>query len=214
MVAGVDYAVGIPSGTALTSWETLSGPGITVNVSGHYVSVYNTSNVTIKNVDFSVSGGAYLYFVNSPNATVSNCNFGGTNLTSISNAVIAADANSGGLTVENCVIDGAGAGTGSTLISAGGSGTVTLEYNWFKNFPQHVLELTQGSGTSFSVVYKYNLIEQGAETPAAHLNYLQFNSGAATSVVVEYNTSYQTPKHRVEKDINSTTTAPAARLAM
>ena len=42
--------------------------------------------------------------------------------------------------------------------------TVTLEYNWFKNFPQHVLELTQGSGTSFSLVYKYNLIDQGGRT--------------------------------------------------
>src|SRR5262249_54250186 len=71
---------------------------------------------------------------------------------------------------------------------------VTLEYNWLKNFPQHVLELTQSSGTSFSVIYKYNLIQQGAEQSGAHLNYIQFSSGTATSVDVEYNTSYQTPQ--------------------
>ena len=194
MVAGVDYAVGVPSGTSLTPWYSLSGPGISVNTSTHVVSVYNTSGVNITGVDFSLNGGAILMFVNSPNGVVSHCNFGGTNLTSISNGVIAADQGSGGLTVEYCTINGGGAGSGSTLISAGGSGTVTLEYNLFENFPQHVLELTQRSGTSFSVVYKYNLIEQGAEQPSAHLNYLQFNSGTATSVNVEFNTSYQTPQ--------------------
>ena len=194
MVAGVDYAVGVPSGTSLTPWYSLSGSGISVNTSTHVVSVYNTSGVNITGVDFSLNGGAILMFVNSPNGVVSHCNFGGANLTSISNGVIAADQGSGGLTVEYCTINGGGAGSGSTLISAGGSGTVTLEYNLFENFPQHVLELTQGSGTSFSVVYKYNLIEQGAEQPSAHLNYLQFSSGTATSVNVKFNTSYQTPQ--------------------
>ena len=58
MVAGVDYAVGIPAGTALTGWETLSGPGITVNLANHSVTVYRTSNVTISDVDFSRDGGA------------------------------------------------------------------------------------------------------------------------------------------------------------
>jgi hypothetical protein len=47
---------------------------------------------------------------------------------------------------------------------------------------------------SIAVVYKYNLIEQGGMTPGAHLNYLQFQSAAAASVVVAYNTSYQTPQ--------------------
>ena len=194
MVAGVDYAVGVPSGTSLTPWYSLSGPGISVNTSTHVVTVTNTSGVNITGVDFSLNGGAILSFVNSPNGVVSDCNFGGTNLTAILNGVINADQGSGGLTVEYCTINGGGAGSGSTLISAGGSGPVTLKYNLFENFPQHVLELTQRSGTSFSVVYKYNLIEQGAEQPSAHLNYLQFSSGSATSVDVEFNTSYQTPQ--------------------
>jgi hypothetical protein len=63
--------------------------------------------------------------------------------------------------------------------------------NWFKNYPQHVLEMTESEGTTFSVVYKYNLIWNGRVLPA-HLNYLQFGGGHATSVDVEYNTGYQT----------------------
>jgi hypothetical protein len=63
--------------------------------------------------------------------------------------------------------------------------------NWFKNFPQHVLEMAESEGTTFSVVYKYNLIWNGGVLPA-HLNYLQFGGGHATSVDVEYNTGYQT----------------------
>jgi hypothetical protein len=45
----------------------------------------------------------------------------------------------------------------------------------------------------YSVVYKYNLIEQGAMERGAHLNYLEFGTnGTSSSVDVEYNTSYQT----------------------
>ena len=43
MVAGVDYAVVSPSGTSLTPWYSLSGPGISVNTSTHVVTVTNTS---------------------------------------------------------------------------------------------------------------------------------------------------------------------------
>jgi hypothetical protein len=36
-VAGVDYAVGIPSSTVLTDWQNLSGPGISsVNYGGQW----------------------------------------------------------------------------------------------------------------------------------------------------------------------------------
>lgn len=50
------------------------------------------------------------------------------------------------------------------------------------------------AGASYSIVYKYNLITQGALRAGAHLNYLQFGtaSNSSTSVDVEYNTSYQT----------------------
>jgi hypothetical protein len=194
-VAGVDFAVGVPPMTTRTDWRSLSGPGIIVNTTAMppYVRVDSTSNVVISSVDFSLHGGANLLFINSPNPTVVSSKFGGTNLTKISNAVIWADPNSPGLTVRYSTLDGAGSGSGSTLVSVASAGTTTLEYNWFKNFSQHVLEESQSTAVSIAVVYKYNLIEQGGMTPGAHLNYLQFGSAAAASVVVAYNTSYQTP---------------------
>jgi hypothetical protein len=78
-VAGIDYPVGVPSGTTLTDWQSLSGPGITVraDVTPPYVRVDDTSNVVISGVDFSLHDGAYLWFKNSPSLTVINSNFGG-----------------------------------------------------------------------------------------------------------------------------------------
>jgi hypothetical protein len=148
----------------------------------------------ISGVDFSLNGGAVLRFINSPNPTVVSSNFGGTNLTKALNSVIWADPDSPGLTVRYSTIDGAGAGMLSTLVSVRSSGTTTLEYNWLKNFSQHVLEEVQSTPVPIAIVYTHNLIEQGAMSPGAHLNYLQFSGAAATPVDVEYNTTYQTPQ--------------------
>jgi hypothetical protein len=195
-IAGVDYAVGVPSTTTLTDWMLLSGPGITVNTTAMppLVRVDDTSNVVISGVDFSLHGGATLRFINSPNPTVTNSNFGGPNLTKMPAAVIVADWDSPGLTVSYNTIDGGGNGSGSSLVAAFGAGTTTLTYNWLKHSPQHFLEEAQSTPVSIAVIYKYNLIEQGAMSPGAHLNFLQFGGAVATSVDVEYNTTYQTPQ--------------------
>jgi hypothetical protein len=194
-VAGIDYPVGVPAGTKLTDWQLLSGPGITVKAAEMppLVRVDDTSNVVISGVDFSLHGGATLRFVNSPNPTVINCNFGGPNLTKMPSAVIYADPKSPGLTVTYSTIDGAGNGSGSSLITASGAGTTTVTYNWLKDSPQHFLEEGQTTPVSIAVIYKYNLILQGGMRPGAHLNFLQFGGAVATSVDVEYNTTYQTP---------------------
>ena len=62
-VAGVDFAVGVPSTATLTDWRSLSGPGITVNTTAvpPYVRVDSRTNVVIACVDFSLYGGAYLF---------------------------------------------------------------------------------------------------------------------------------------------------------
>jgi hypothetical protein len=194
-VAGVDFAVGVPSTMTLTDWHLLRGPGITVNATAvpPYVRVDNTSNVVIAGVDFSLHGGASLFFVNSPNPTVIASNFGGTNLTKTYNAVVWADAQSPNFTVKFCTIDGAGAGLLSTLVHARGSGTTTLEFNWLKNSPQHVLEEAQSDGVTSAIVYRFNLIEQIGLTPGAHPNFLQSSHPTVTSAVIEFNTTYQTP---------------------
>ena len=195
-VAGVDYAVGVPSTTTLTDWQSVKVPGCTVSTSASppRVNCNNTSNIVISGVDFSLHGGAIIVFVNSPNATVQNSNFGGPNEALTLAGVINADGTSPGLTVRYNSIDGGGAGVQSTLVSAGGGGTTTLEYNWLRDFSQHVIEVNSRSGAgTVSVVYKYNLVEQGGMTPGAHLNFLQFGTNTnTTSVDLEYNTFYQT----------------------
>ena len=193
-VAGVDYAVGVPSTATLTDWQLLSGPGISVNTTGPlpYVRVDNTSNVVISGVDFSLHGGAVVFFINSPNPTVTGSQFGGPNLVNATASLIFSDYNSPGLTVSYNTIDGGGMCSGSSLVGAAGANTTTLTYNWLKNFSQHVLEMLV-NGSSSSVVYKYNLIEKGGTCPGSGLNYLQFGGSANYSPVdVEYNTSYQT----------------------
>lgn len=188
-VAGVDYAVGVPTAASLTDWRTLSGTGITVNTGTKIVTITGQTGATIANVDFSLANGAILNVVSSPNLTVNNCNFGGTNYQSLGNAVIIADGSSGGLTLTNSIMDGAGAGTASALINSTVGG-VTLQYNYFKNFPQQVLSVGNSSGT---IVYKYNLIENGGQQSGAHLNYMQLGNGTY-AITVQFNTTKQSPQ--------------------
>jgi hypothetical protein len=199
-VVGVDYYVGVPVGIKLSDWQNLQGPGINVvaTASPPYVVVYDTNNVTISGVDFSLHGGAFIRFANCSNPSVINSNFGGPNLSNIPAGVIIADSYSPNLTVMNTTIDGAQAGGtgpgGSSLISNQGGGITVIEYNWLKNAPQHVLEEAQQTSLSMSLVYSYNLVEQSGWQVGAHPNYLQFDYGDASSVLVEYNTFYNTPQ--------------------
>ncbi len=180
MVAGVDYGVGYASGTVLTDWQNLTGPGIAVV--GNLVRVDNTSGAHIDGVDFSLHGGANLAFINSPGGIVTNSNFQSTTTAGI----IQADSASPGLTVMYCVI--AGGADGSSLISAIGGGDITIQYNWLHDFPQHVLEID----TSTALDYRFNLIENGGTVGGAHLNYLQLQGrGVVDSALVEFNTTYQ-----------------------
>ena len=193
-VAGVDYAVGLPSGTALQDWETISQPGVSVNAASHTV-IVTGNNVTLNGIDFSLHGGAQLVIEGANNTTISNCNFFyGSALTSSSNFLINAVSGSN-ITIEHCTIDGNGAvqtnsSDQSSLISTGSrfTGSVTLTDNLLQNFIQHVLEYNGGT----TLTYEYNLIYNGGNGPVGpHLNYLQWGSGNFGTATVEYNTTYQ-----------------------
>lgn len=189
-VAGVDYPVGIPQGKTLIDWQTMTAgayPGLTLNLATSFVR-FDAVAVVLDGIDFSLHGGAYFYFAGCTSVTFRNCLFGGTSYTTLSNGIINTDAVSANLSVKNCVFDGAGAGSGSCLISWPGSGTVTLQYNWFKHFPQQVIEIIN----SASLDYRFNLIEGGGYQAGAHLNSLQWSSGTATAPLVAYNTVLQT----------------------
>jgi len=77
-----------------------------------YVRVDNTSNVVISGVDFSLHGGAEIFFVNFPNPTVTGSKFGGTNLAHTTASLIFADKDSPNFTVSYNTVDGGGNGQG------------------------------------------------------------------------------------------------------
>lgn len=189
-VAGVDYAVGDTS-AAVRDPATISMAGVSVDTRSRTVTI-NGNDVTLDGYDFSLHGG-YQIVTNAANTTISNSNFAvGTNKGAY---LIFGGGSASNLTVRNDTFDGSSIGNNLSFIRYSGSGAVTLEYNWFRNFPCHIIEFTQDNGTrSFSVVYKFNLIEQGALGSGQHLNFLQFGGGTATSVDVEFNTTYQTPQ--------------------
>src|SRR5690242_16052413 len=72
-VAGVDYAVGVPSGTALKDPSLISMAGVSVNKTAHTVTVAG-SNVVLTGYDFSLGGG-WEVIVQGANDTVRNSKF-------------------------------------------------------------------------------------------------------------------------------------------
>jgi hypothetical protein len=188
-VAGVDYAVG-PRSTPIKDPATISVSGVSVDTSSRTVFV-SGNNITLDGYDFSLHGG-YQVAVTGANVTISDSNFVlGTNAGAY---LISGGLSATNLTIKYCTMDASTLGNQTSLIGWRGTGTLTVEYNWLKNFPQHVVEMTQPHGTTFSLDYEYNLIEQGSLRPGSHLNFLQFGDGTGTSITVAYNTTYQTPQ--------------------
>lgn len=190
--AGVDYAVGYPTATSLIDWQSISMAGVSVNAGTHTVTI-SGNGVTLDSIDFSLHGGAQVV-VTGANDTISNSNllYSSTLQGLGVGGLIGATGAASNLTVTYCIIDGTGASnsTQTTLIGSSATGSKTFKYNWLKNFNQHAIELSAGGGT---VVYEFNLIENGGSGAAGqHLNYLQFSGTTAfTSVLVEFNTTYQ-----------------------
>ncbi len=167
-VAGVDYAVGVPRGTALKDPTTISMPGVSIDTTRHIIFVTG-SNVTLDGYDFSLHGGWSVYIERGRSDTViENSKF----LVGANNLVpIAAESGAGKLTVEYCTIDGGGFGVAGnpgaiyTLISYNGSGGLTVEYDWLKNAPQHIIEFRNGT-----LIDQYNLIQNAGYFVGAHVN--------------------------------------------
>ena len=139
MVAGVDYAVGKPSGQTLTDWESINIPEVIVNVANRSVEV-TANNVTLNGIDFSLHGGATVWIHNANNTTISNSNFGFTS-NPVSYNIIGIDGSSTGTVIKYNTIDGggfaqAGTGTPETTIALDAPGTLDVEYNWMKNLSE------------------------------------------------------------------------------
>ncbi len=182
MVAGVDYAVGVPSGTALKNPLSITDSHISVDRAHHLIWVQG-NNVTLSGYDFTgwtvyIQGG-------SQNTTIQNSYFG-------KQSGVYADPSSVNVTIKYCEFTDPT--TSSSLMTLSGTGSKIVQYNWLHDSGQHFLELNNGG----SVNYSFNLIENGAETPGAHLNVIQFQGGASNASyvnpIISYNTIVQTPQ--------------------
>ena len=187
-VAGVDYHVGIPSGTVLLNPATISMPGVSVNTSTHTVTVTG-NNVTLNGYDFSLNGGWQVnQAAGANNLTIENSNFviGANNNNEVVQAVGA-----GPLTLLYNNFNGSGtAGSGAnqeTLVMASGSG-LTAEYNYFTNAYSDFIDVGFGSG-NYNILY--NAFNAYGFGPSVHADVVQTWGNSIASLNVEYNTVYQ-----------------------
>lgn len=192
-VAGVDYRVGCPL-SGLTDIRTSQPAGTTL--SGNTLTI-NSSNVTINGYDFTSGNGVSISCGSNNDLTITNCNFGGSNYRSLGTAPI--DFRGQNLTFEYNTLDGGANGTGSQscliLIfpqsgaTAGNAGTLSLRYNWFKNYCAQILDVTD----TCTVIYKYNLLDDTTVSSGAHMNWHQWGCelGGTLNTLVAFNTTRQ-----------------------
>src|SRR5271157_4225717 len=145
-VAGVDYAVGVPIGTALKDPTIAANlpTGVSVDTINHMIRVA-ASNVTLNGYDFGLAGGWGIYIEPGVNNTViQNCNFlvGSNNQVPI-NAVRGA----GSLTVQYNTINGGGGQRDAVwaLVNDNGSGTFIAQYNNFLNAPCDAIDFSEAA---------------------------------------------------------------------
>jgi hypothetical protein len=182
-VAGVDYAVGYPSGTVLKAPTTIAMPGVTVNSSSHIVTV-SAANTTLDGYDFSLNGG-WQVLTQTSGTRIVNCKFvtGSNDLMNIVGGDSATN-----LYVGYCVIDGQGHNSGwGALINWNGSG-LTIEYSWLHNAGGDVIQASSGGNLTF----RYNLMQQAGQAAGAHGDILQTIGGDPYSATIIFNVTSQT----------------------
>jgi hypothetical protein len=185
-VAGVDYYVGTPRGTALKSPMTILIPGVLVDPLSRIVTV-SGSNVILDGYDFSQNGGWGIQVTNgAQNVNIQNSYFkvGPNNRHPIN----AANVGGGGgtITVRNCTFDGSDAGVNVLLSS---NGYMLAEYNRFTNVGDDAIYVGAGGAT-----IQYNLFDNmGNGNDGSHPDAIQSYFTAIPIYVVRYNTVYQPP---------------------
>jgi hypothetical protein len=186
-VAGVDYAVGVPSGTSLANPSSITLAGVSVDTASHTVTI-SCSNVSLSGYDFRGGGGWGVDIdPGATNVVIKNCHFlvGANN-----NVPINAASGSGNLTVLNNTIDG-GSGTSGAdwaLVNYGGSGTFTAKYNAFLNAQEDAIDFNSGTMTT---VVEYNVFDNLGTSPGSHPDPVQYVGVTSNNSVEAYNTIYQ-----------------------
>jgi len=194
-VAGVDYYVGVRTGTVLKNPDTIRMAGVSVNTTSHTVTITG-NNITLSGYDFSLNGGWQIYVAGN-NDTIEDCNFevGSNEQAPISIGVNGQTASN--TTIEYNTINGNGISSGGVgLIECSGIGTTTIEYNSITNAYTEAIVLGNTTSSAANYVVQYNLIGNTGMGGAkgAHGDWIQtFNSPGDTSdIEINYNTFVQT----------------------
>jgi hypothetical protein len=191
-VAGVDYPVGITSGTTLKDPASGGLPG-GCTYSSPTVSC-NGSNIVLNGWDFSLRGGLKLS-ISGSNNTVSNSKF--QLYTNCSDPVLAGSVGAGAsLTVTKNNFDGGGGTCTNTLVwgtminlRGGAASVLNVTYNYFLNTPQDVLDVRgPNSGAGFVNNYQFNYFSgQGWQ---GHPDGYQSCGGNFNKINISFNTYY------------------------
>jgi hypothetical protein len=190
-VAGVDYYVGAPAGTAFLDPSTINMHDVSVDTVNHFIRIWNPdgANVTLNGYDFSASGGwlVYIYQVGGT-ITIENSNFNGS---PGAYEIDTAAQSYGNLVVQNNTMNGnANNQEMYSLISDHNSaGTLTVQNNYMTN-TAHMIEISSGT-----LIDQYNLQVYGGGTydGTNHVNFTQFSGGTVTNSVIQYNTLIEPP---------------------
>lgn len=154
-VPGVDYRVGIQTGTVLSPPTSISIPGVTVNTSSKIVTVA-ANNVTLNAIDFS-GGWNLLFPLGWSNLTVTNCRWSSAGIER------AVEQWGNNFIMRYCEIDGNFQGVQYYgPITTWGNGT-TVEWCLLGNTPGDLFEVQQGPST-FTIRFNvcYNCGDAGA----------------------------------------------------
>lgn len=192
-VAGVDYAVGVPSSTVLKNPASIAIAGVTVNAVARQV-IVTGNNVVLDGYDFSLNGGWSVRVIGADNTRIVNSLFIET--ASQTEVPITTDTAATNLYVGYSTIDGGGATPSpmeGALIAMNGRGLVT-EYCWLKNAPSNIFVFGGlGVGGGGSVTIRYNLVEDAGRAGGGGGAYIRTGSGAYNHIQIVFNTSRQTP---------------------
>ena len=190
-VAGVDYAVGVPSGTTLKDPSTIAMAGVSVNTTNHTITVTG-NNVTLNGYNFGMANG-YEVIVQGVNDTIENSEFVvGPNQGS-HGTVLNVTASASNFSLLDNEINGNNVAVtpevGST-ISIASSGTLTIQYNYLHNSGGDMIDLNASNAAQVDLI-QYNLFANiGVNT--AHADTIQwYNTTTGAGSDIGFNTVYQ-----------------------
>ena len=186
VVAGVNYHVGVPSGTALKDPTIQANvpAGVTVDAANHVIRI-NADNVTLDGYDFSLHGGWGIYCPSASGLTVKNCNFQYG-----SNPVMPINFGGNNLTVMNCNFGGSSSDQGMAIFYRGG-GSFVSKYNYFFNQGSDAIDMG-GNPPGFTPTIEYNLFYAIGIAAGAHNDPFQFTgNNNVSSGLIAFNTIYQ-----------------------